>query len=215
MSARVYAEKNAGKRIRIYESSAGPNKRLIKYPYCRVVGYNFNDDGYIFVEFEDKPLHQYCFNPVGNPSFIRTAPALVPVVWQIGYESVRFLRRSKTTITKPANPYPHTCKKCHSPSRNCSNYVLCSNGKCSSKKKFKKIVLAGVAKTSRIKCPTCKGNAIEVGASRNKANVPEWRFSCVKKHVWIYSPKENDLVSSSHRSGEKDRIWKINGWQIH
>lgn len=215
MSARVFAEKNAGRRVRVFISSAGPNRRLIKYPYCQVVGYNA-DDEHIYVEFEDQALQQFCSNPNGTPGFVRTAPSTRPGVWAIGYEEVRFLRRVKTTKPlKPVKVYPHTCGKCHSPARKCSNYILCSNNKCSSNKKFKQVVLSKMAKIVRIKCPTCRKAAIEVGAARSKANVPEWRFSCEKRHTWTYSPKENDVVSSSARANERDRIWKTNNWQMY
>jgi hypothetical protein len=222
MSANEYAHKHAGKRIRVYVSASGPNRRLIKYPYCRVVGYNGNanvGDQYIYVELEDAALQQYCSNPnVPGNGFIRTAPqSIYAGIWQISYEDVRFLRRSKVeTKQKLIKPYPHTCSKCRAPSRNCSNYVLCSNDRCSANKKFKRVVLSKIPKITRIKCPTCKRNAIEVGAARSKYNLPEWRFSCDKRHVWKYVPRENDVVSTSyHKVNDGDRIWQGNNWKTY
>jgi hypothetical protein len=214
MSAKEYAEENAGRRIRVYVKAAGPNSGLVAYPYCRVVGWQGNK---ICVEFEDVRLHQYCANP-NMVGCVRTSPSTPGIgIWIIEIEQVRFLKQSKTPKpTVPVKPYPHTCVVCKSPARNCASYVLCSNSKCKANKKFRKMVMANAPQITRIKCPTCKRNAIEVGAARNKDKAPEWRFNCDKKHIWAYVPKENDVVSCGvdHKPGAKDKIWRTNGWQL-
>jgi hypothetical protein len=59
------------------------------------------------------------------------------------------------------NPYPHVCKKCHSPARKGSNVIFCSNVKCKSRKTVvqRYRVSMGLGKTADdpivVKCLRC------------------------------------------------------------
>jgi len=218
MSGQVYAEKNAGRRIKIYVSDAGPRRQISRYPFCYVVGYDIHNADKIYVEFEDARLIPYCTASNLIPSMVRTCEPLTPqgMVWGLHYKEVRFLRPIKNDKKKviTVNPYPHTCSKCNSPARNFSTYIMCSNSHCKINKKFKQEVLSKVPKLNRLRCPTCRGYATEVGAARGKNNTTQWRFSCGKRHTWTHEPKNNDIVTTSIKPGEKDRIFNNGAWKL-
>ncbi len=216
MSSKSYAEKNAGRRIRVHVSGSGPNRAKVKYPFCRCVGYDSDNPERIYVEFEDPVLHAHGNNPAMLHTFIRTADNKhAPTVWSIPYEHVRFLRKlNKKELPKVISPYPHKCTNCNSPARKCASYILCSNTQCKANKKFKKAILSKLPKMNKLRCPTCNDFAVEVSAVRDKNKQSKWRFSCAKKHMWKHEPAVNDVVKySSRNASNKDMIWRDNQWQ--
>lgn len=85
------------------------------------------------------------------------------IVMRIGGNQYYVLWPNMRTNNVKVIPYPHTCKLCRAPSRNCVDFVLCSNVKCKANNKVAKIIKAietnkyGATAEQPIKpiCPVC------------------------------------------------------------
>ncbi len=215
MSARNYAEKNAGRVIKINVKAASPSRA--NWPVGKVIGYlNDGEDYSIVLEMADVDDRHRC-QPVGNlRNFIRTHVGEYdpPMGWVVNTDSVRHLRKKKAT-PKVISPYPHTCSRCNSPSRNCAEFVMCSNYKCKTRVDVRKLFKPAVAKAKGrwIRCATCGRHALNSRGGYDTNDNRIYTMSCPNGHNWTGDLKKGDLLRTSLQTGiADDRMWDGRQW---
>ncbi len=195
MEAKLFAEQHAGRRIRVNNKNASPNLGIDKWPYCRVVGYSpVNGETTICVEFENKKLHPYCLFP-NNGNLVKTADLIHgQCIWQVRLKHVRFLRTTKPEKKKRLFvPYPNTCRKCKSPSRNFAGYTLCSNMKCKTHAK-RRLVLRPMH--NYIRCKKCGNFASSTTKTKSRSSSGGHidQYVCGEGHKWSAVFNKNDAI---------------------
>lgn len=96
---------------------------------------------------------------------------------------------------KPVKPYPHKCKKCHSPARKCVDGMLCSNMRCKVRRDMnKKLPKYKHIKPKYIYCPDCADYAYYADHLIDPFDDHKYRMTCGNKHDFIYSIKDGEII---------------------
>jgi hypothetical protein len=198
--AAIFAEKYAGKQIRLKKASITG----------RVVGYSDYAQSIIVVELNDNSGWRY-----PHHSFVRVVECDIN-------KTFRFILINDLELVeeiKPAKVYPNTCKNCKLPARKIGALVFCSNVKCKSRKKVNKLyksasIIFGDSPTDPIivKCPVCKniceGLAHNMGKIGSAVMCPEhnWQPFKFELQKWYHYSKYN---STSQYVTKEEGYWKI------
>lgn len=203
MNAEKFTKKYIGREIRLIKNETVYVKNNTVYTTLgmiigKCVGYN-NDR--VVIEANDEAIAAY-------PSILRPFANLAQHALYYSTSSIEVVNQ-----VSAINPYPHICKLCHSPSRRCDSYILCSNNYCKSRNKLRKLInkypkiVLGQSKQHPIvlECPYSDMHNIDLSnhgygyCTRCDARCP----IKIKEGIW-YRPGRNCLY-----------IWqytKQNGW---
>ena len=216
MTGREFAEKHAGRRVRLIGHDV-PDRSANENPYARVVGYENNDHAYNFlVELEDEHDRSLAWRVPGGITLVVPIESFhqPAVVWTANVDEVQLISRKKNVAKKrpPVKPYPNTCKTCGSPARKACEVVLCSNSHCKSRNKLSVFTKTVKDKFRLIRCPQCRSKAVSCRREYGD-NSSQYRAVCLKGHKWDHDIKINDILSKSLSGAyETDRIWSATGW---
>ena len=190
MDKKEFAEKYAGRKVRLTASSddiriGTANKNT---PIGIVVGYNLLD---YYNHILCQALSPATGDFKGHPpsSTFKWSSTLDTNYETTGIFSVNVEDIELVIPIKPVIAYPHKCKICHSPARKCVKATLCSNLKCKSRRKIKKLY----AQCRYVKCPKCDSFADDASSTNGKNY---HRARCLRGHLFDHIWQKNECFEN-------------------
>jgi hypothetical protein len=200
----AFAKKYAGKRVK-HDNDNGT------IFIGRIVGYYDDglDAGALLIDYPDDAEKQNdsCWS-IENNSCAHLIIEGVKAVRAIEIERVSLIKEEVAIV---ARPYPHICKACKSPARINKSATICSNSKCSSRKKYlgplNKQAARMLPKVNRsIKCPVRSCGLTQMRSIMKSYDLNRDRaiytLSCVEYHTFNYEPTKGDNFDMAEYSYE-------------
>lgn len=184
-----------------------PNKKYV----ARIVGYCDSKDSPILLRFEEPWLinRSYTFNEVSfhinmiDKSYINSSLRYWPVN----------INEIDISSSRPVSAYPNKCHRCKCPARIIGEITFCSNIKCASRVKVKKMVAlyskqmspvpatSGINSDGYVICPKCSGLAVSSNTNRTLV-------SCYLYHRWPHQWSDGQKLAQSQYGGNyKDSVY--------